>query len=473
MRAAVIGGGISGLAAAYELEKARKAGADVDWQLFEASGRLGGVLQTVREDGFTLEGGPDAWVSEKTAARELAVELGLEAEFLFSQDATRKTYIFKDHRLQAIPSNMRMMVPEDLLALEDSALFSEMAKKAYAAEVERADELKRRAPDNDESVATFVERHFGHEVLTTIAAPLLSGVFGGDVKKLSVRAVMAPFVAMEREYGSLIVGLREKTKARGGKASTPIFTSLRGGMGTLVDAMVCTLPTERIHLDSAVHEISYDVEWNIWLDKSKKVSTDWFDEMLLATPLPVTRRLLLDFDPVGTVLLPGSGSPLSLLPTAASSAVLVAFAWKETFDMPPGFGFLVAEGEPSDLLACTFVDQKFEGRATHGGRVIRTFFGGRTADALMAMSDDAVKAKALAELRRVLGDLPEPVAAHVSKWPQIQPQYEVGHLERIAAFEELLGRIPQLHVLGNCLHGVGVPDLIAQSRACVRAISLK
>ena len=177
-RIAIVGGGISGLAAAYELEKARKSGAAIDWQLYEASDRFGGIVETVRQDGFVLEQGPDAWVTEKPWARELAIELGLEAELIFSNDATRKTYILIDGRLQPIPDRMRMMVPEDLATLEDSPLFSDSARKAYAAELTRADELRASALAEDESVAAFVQRHFGEEVLAKIAAPLLSGVFG-------------------------------------------------------------------------------------------------------------------------------------------------------------------------------------------------------------------------------------------------------------------------------------------------------
>jgi oxygen-dependent protoporphyrinogen oxidase len=439
VRIAIVGGGISGLAAAYEMEKARKAGADFDWQLFEASGRLGGVLQTMHVDGFVLEGGPDAWVSEKTAARELAIELGLEDQLIYSQDGTRKTYILRGGALHAIPASMRMMVPEDLTALDGCSLLSEAAKRAYAKEIGRAEELKRSAPMHDESVASFVERHFGVDVLRTIAAPLLSGVFGGNVQNLSVQSVMASFVAMEKEYGSLILGLQAKTKARGAKPAAPIFTSLRAGMGTLVDAMVGTLPAERIHLHTAISSLSAD-----------------FDRILWATSLDALRDIAPQFD--------------RLLPKEASSAVLVALAWHENFAVPEGFGFLVEEGERSELLACTFVDQKFEGRTGATGRVLRAFFGGAKADALLTSIDEAIVAKALAELRAVLGDLPQPAQSHVARWPRSLPQYEVGHLQRMDELDHLFKQTPRLRVLGNALRGVGVPDLIAQARECVRTL---
>src|SRR5215469_648319 len=277
-RIAIIGGGISGLTAAYELELARKRGAAIDWRLYEASDRLGGIIETTRhstpEGEFILEGGPDGWVSEKPWARQLAIELGLESELIYSNDATRKTYILIDGNLQPIPDRMRMMVPEDLNALDGSPLFSASAKQAYASELTSAAELKASAPSQDESVASFVHRHFGDEVLDTLAAPLLSGVFGGDVHKLSVRAVMPQFVAMEREHGSLIAALQ--SRAQLANASQPIFTSLRRGIESLTEALIANLPNERVHLE-------FEVTHNAKLQ---------FDHTVFAVSTDCTRSLL-------------------------------------------------------------------------------------------------------------------------------------------------------------------------------------
>lgn len=201
-RVAIVGGGVAGLTAAYELARLAGAGAPVQGVLFEASTRLGGVVETVREGGFVIECGPDAWVTEKPWARELAMELGLGDEVMASNDDGRKTYVLIDKKLQAMPDGMRMMVPVDLDALDASEMFSAEAKRSYHDEVGRGNELRAEAPDADESVAAFVRRHFGDEVLEKIGAPLLSGVFGGDVSRLSVQAVMAPFVVMERDHGS-------------------------------------------------------------------------------------------------------------------------------------------------------------------------------------------------------------------------------------------------------------------------------
>src|ERR1019366_6699074 len=220
-RIAIIGGGIAGLTAAYEIACQSRAGAPVEAVLFESSNRLGGVIETVCEGGFTVECGPDGWVSAKPWARELAIQLGLADDLIPSNDASRKTWILLDKhllgtpadpagRLVPMPDGFNMMVPRDLNALDHSPLFSDAAIAAYRAEPARAAELRAAAPPQDESVADFTLRHFGPEDLDRVAAPLLSGVFGGDVRRLSVRAVMPAFVAMEREHGSLIVALQRR-----------------------------------------------------------------------------------------------------------------------------------------------------------------------------------------------------------------------------------------------------------------------
>jgi oxygen-dependent protoporphyrinogen oxidase len=549
-RIAIVGGGISGLAAAYELELARKHGAAIDWHLYEASDRLGGIVQTTRigtpEGEYILEGGPDAWVSEKPWARELAIELGLGEELIYSNDATRRTWVERNGRLLAIPANMRLMVPNGiaaLAALDDSPLFSAEAKAAYAAEIGRAEELRATALDRpgnahaDESVARFVLRHFGEEVLTTLAAPLLSGIFGGDVHKLSVRAVIKHFVDLERDHGSLILGLdakraqrapdtmdapsvRDPSRASGDQppggnqpgGHQPIFTSLKRGMASLVEAIVATLPADRVHLSLKVEHLSDDPRWQLILDdadfrpeeKPHPFVVEAFDHVFIATPLDVTKPVLatVDYD-------------LRLdkfLPTNASSAILATLTWPAdiagTFNIPAGFGFLVppastrppvpgnaeltrddagappltsatwaatdfstpgATGTPS-LLACTFVDQKFPHRAPPGARVLRAFFGGDSATALANATDAAVVAASLAQLSSLLGfTLPTPEHTVVSRWPRSLPQYEVGHLDRIAELDALVAQLPGLTLLGNSYCGVGLPDLIHAARTAARA----
>lgn len=464
-RIAIAGGGISGLATAYQLSCD-----GVECTLFEASERLGGIVETVRKDGFVIECGPDSWVTEKPWARELAVELGLEDQIIGSNDQWRRTYVQQGGdglaQLVPIPDGMRMMVPAKWGPLLESPLFSEQARLAYQREPKRAAELKASAPDHDESVADFVRRHFGEEVARTIAGPLLAAVFGGDIAQLSVRAVMPAFVRMEAEEGSLIQAVQRRAQ----QSPQAIFTTLSSGLETLIERMVSKLPSASLRLRTPVLRIEADRgSWRLVTAGGE----DRFDAVVLATPLHVTQALLRPL---------GDGARVAgLLPQQATSAIVVALAFTSAqaarLRIPPGFGFVVPQGfgresGPShQLLACTFVHQKFPGRAPEGAVLLRAFFGGHSGDALLGETDDHLIERARLQLGRVLGPLPEASETVVRRWPQSLPQYAVGHLDRMAELESLLSAMPGLHLVGSAYHGVGLPDLIRQGRATARLLA--
>lgn len=455
-RIAIVGGGIAGLAAAYELAKLSRGQVPVDVTLYEASPRLGGIVETVHEGGFTIEGGPDGWVSEKPWARELAIELGLEDQLICSNDDQRRTYVLIDGALNAMPNGMRMMVPADLAALDESDLFSQQAKRAFHQEIARAEELKALAPVDDESVAQFVRRHFGEEVLEKIGAPLLSGVFGGDVTQLSVRAVMAPFVALEREYGSLILGLQAREASN---RKSALFTTLRSGLRTLIDRMVASIPQQWIRLGVKVAAIARENDgWTV----TSTAGSESFDTLLLAPPLHVARELL---NPVAP-------HAAGLMQMEASSAVVVGYGFDDAaqIPVPEGFGFLVPPDSRSLLLACTFMDQKFPHRVPPGGRLLRAFFGGSSAERVLKCGNDEIAAIARMELARILGPLPEPRITVIRRWPLSLPQYGVGHLERMQELQDRISALGNLYLLGNGYRGVGLPDLVRDSRATARSI---
>jgi oxygen-dependent protoporphyrinogen oxidase len=526
-RIAIIGGGIAGLTAAYELARQAHDGAQIEAVLFESSSRFGGLIETVREGGFTVECGPDGWVSAKPWARELAIELGLEAELIPSNDATRKTQIFlstpshPSGRLVPMPDGLNMMVPTNLDALDGSPLFTPAAIAAYRAEPARAPELRAAAllaaiPPRDESVADFTLRHFGREVLDRVAAPLLSGVFGGDVRTLSARATLPALVQMERQHGSLITALSRTSNLE--PRTSSIFTTLRSGLGTLIDRLVAAVPPHWLRLHTTVTAIDpnsgrpptaesrkLDREtsppnrrrWTISTSSALKQQTsETFDAVFLATPLDATRKLLSLID----------SHAAQLLPAESSSAVLVAFAYTDAarVPLPPGFGVLVPPvteaGAPhlasemwestnsrSLLLACTFVDRKFPHRVPPNGRLIRAFFGGAAADRIARCNNDEIAAIARLELAHILNagvpisgpaSTPAPppaltphlpVLSLVRRWPNSLPQYAVGHPARVAELESRLAAHPGLTLLGNALHGVGLPDLIRAARQAARA----
>jgi protoporphyrinogen/coproporphyrinogen III oxidase len=457
---AIIGGGLSGLSTAYELTRR----GHTDFVLYESTPRLGGIVETHNQDCFVIECGADSWVTEKPWARELAIELGLEDQIIPSNDAHRRTYLLEDGKLVPMPSGMRMMVPTDLDAIEASPLFTESARRAYREEPSRAEELKAfaasRPADWDESVASFVRRHFGEEVAGKIAAPLLAGVFGGDIRELSAQAVMAPFVKMEREHGSLILALQKRSRASAGAAS--VFTSLKGGLQTLIDAMAASVPPRSIRLNEEVKAITpKGGTWEL-LAASGAIACD---RVVVATPVHIARQLVARWQ-----------SELgSLLDINASSAVVAAFAFDREqsakLNVPKGFGFLVPPGAhpaanagPS-LLACTFVDQKFSHRAPKGCIVLRAVFGGNSAPLLLDRPDDVILDLARRRLSQLFGEVPQPKIQLVRRWALSLPQYAVGHPARVERIEAIVREIPGFHLIGNALHGVGLPDMVHQGRA--------
>ncbi len=280
MRIAIIGGGIAGLAAAYELEKARSGGAPVEYTLFEARERLGGSLASMIVDGAVIERGPDSFLTEKPAAAELCRELGLGAELLPSNDAARKTYILVHNRLIALPDGLMFLVPTKLVPTALTRLFSFSTKVRMALEL-----LHPPRPTGlpDEAVAALVERHFGAEAVDRLADPLLSGIYGGDAAALSARTVLPRLVEMESQYGSLTRGMlaahrqmraRAKAAAKNnghgtvGAGAAPaarsIFTALRGGMQQLIDALVARLDPASVRLATPVSAIEKTADgWNV------------------------------------------------------------------------------------------------------------------------------------------------------------------------------------------------------------------
>jgi oxygen-dependent protoporphyrinogen oxidase len=464
-RIAIVGGGISGLATAYQL-----ACDGVEWVLFEASDRLGGVVETVRRQGFVIECGPDSWVTEKPWARELAVELGLEDQIIASNDQSRRTYMQQGAdrlaQLVPIPDGMRMMIPSKWGPLLESPLFSWQARLAYLREPKRAAELKASAPGQDESVADFVRRHFGEEVARTIAGPLLSAVFGGDIAQLSVRAVMPAFVRMEAEEGSLIQAVQRRAQ----QPPQAIFTTLANGLETLIERMVAKLPSSSLRLRQPVLRAEADRGgWRLVTEGGE----DRFDAVVLATPLHVTRSLLQPLE---------NGARMAgLLPQQATSAIVVAFSFTPAqaarMRIPRGFGFVVPQafvpesGGSHQLLACTFVHQKFPGRIPEGGMLLRAFFGGYSADSLLGETDEKLVERARLQLSRVLGPLPEASETVVRRWRHSMPQYAVGHLDRMAELESVLSAMPGLYLVGSPYYGVGLPDLIRQGRAIARVLA--
>ncbi len=462
-RIAVIGGGISGLAAAYELSRARRAGAPIEEFLFEASPRLGGVIQTERQDGFILEGGPDSFLTEKPDAAELARELGLGSALVGSNDRERQTYILHRERLVPLPDGMMLMVPTRLWPALTTPLISFTGKLAVARErFQRTQPALRR--DEDETVASFVRRHFGQEVLENIADPLLAGVYGGDSEALSAPATLPRFWEMEQKHGSLVKAAlearrRRRASGQGSAGSHPLFTTLQGGLEELVQRVAQELEPSKVLLGRKVAALERTQDGGgRYLVRLEGEEPYPAEAVILALPAHEVVRLARRLEP--------AIEGLEAVPY--SSAVTVSLAYAQKDPLPPGFGFLAPKKEGRRMLACTFVHAKFPGRAPEGRALLRCFFGGARDPAVASLDDAELVDIAREELRAILSLRASPLFARVFRSPRAMPQYTVGHSARIRQIQERLRPERGLFLAGNAYAGIGIPDCIRSGREAAR-----
>lgn len=467
MRTAVIGGGIAGLAAAYELERARGSDTTVRYTLFEARERLGGALASEVVQGTVLERGPDSFLSEKIAGATLCRELGLGSDLIPSNDAQRKTYILVGNALVPLPDGLMFLIPTKLVPTALSPLFSFPTKARMALELLIPPRRKRTA---DESVASLVTRHFGPEAVDRLADPLLSGIYGGDAAQLSAKTVLPRLVEMEHEYGSLTRGMlaahrkmRARLAANGhnpdAAAERPIFTTLRGGMQQMVEAIRERLDWAAVRLSTPVNAL--ERVSNGWMVHSLGTA-EFYDSVIVACPAWAAGVLLAPVDAALSEQLGG-------IPYSSSIIVNLVYDEDALGKLPDGFGFLVPAAERRSLLACTFSHRKFLGKTAPGKAVIRAFLGGMRNEALLAENDNALVAIVRHELIDILGETVvgiglDPEYTQVTRWRRAMAQYAVGHQDRVEKINERVAALPGLRLAGNAYEGIGVPDCIRMGR---------
>jgi oxygen-dependent protoporphyrinogen oxidase len=448
-RVAIIGGGISGLSAAYAIEEKRWSGAPVEYVLFESSPRLGGVLVTDRVDGCLVEAGPDSFLTEKPWAADLCGKIGLGDQLIGSNDSERKTYIVAKGKLVVMPDGLMFMVPTKVMPTVFSPLFSWRTKMRMAAEWFHPPHKA----SADETVAAMVERHYGAEMVDLLADPLLSGVYGGEANQLSVRAVLARFADMEAKYGSLgraMLAARKKMGAAANAPARPLFTSLKDGMQAMVDALVARLDANALKTSSPVQSvIPQESGWTV----SAGYQSHHFDAVIIATPTHAAAAVLQE-----------ANEDLSrdLGEIKYSSSVTVTLGYDENVrrSLPPGFGFLVPRSAGHRMLAATFVHNKFPHRAPENRAIVRCFLGGARDEQILESSEEQIFAIVRRELRQIIALDAEPLFRRVYKWKSAMAQYAVGHLERLQRIESLRQKLPGLALAGNGYSGIGVPDCV-------------
>jgi oxygen-dependent protoporphyrinogen oxidase len=445
--ALIVGGGIAGLAAAYDLDRA-----GVDALVVERDAQLGGVIRTERREGCVIEGGPDSFIAQKPAALQLIREVGLEAEVIGSNDHQRVTYLRKRGRLIPLPDGLMMMIPTKLAPVARSPLLS------WGTKIKMGLEYFRPAPAAalpDRSVADFVRDHYGQETVDYLAEPLLAGVYGGDPSELSAPSVLGRLVDLETKYGSLTKGALEARKKMPASSGS-LFRTLKSGLGTLVDA----LRPRQAQLNAAVETVERDgAGWRA------RVNGDWIAarHLLLTGPAYGPQALL-------RAVAPSLSEALGTIGYSSSATVNLAFRQADLAAPLTGFGFLVPRVERARMRAATFVRNKFDHRVAPGWEVVRCFFGGTADPGAVEESDEALVEIAGAELHALMGITAKPAFFRISRWRRAMAQYPVGHTKTVAAIQEQLREWPGLHLAGNGYQGIGIPDCIEMGRAAAKQI---
>ena len=453
-RVVIVGGGISGLAAAHRLVE---LGLDkTQITLIEASGRLGGTLESQHRDGFLLERGPDSFISEKPEAVALAKRLGLESRLIETNDQFRRSFIVRNGRLRAVPEGFQLVAPARVWPFLTTDIFSLPGKLRMAADLL----LPRRRSNgiDDESLASFVRRRLGKEALERMAQPMVGGIYTADPETLSLRATLPRFLDMESNHRSLILAMmRQGQKAGTSGPRYSLFLSFDRGMEVLVDALATTIPN--VQLNTRIEELRYDS--GTWLLETDSASTIEADAVCLALPAYVAARLLRDINPQ-------LSSQLDQIKYASTATINFAYpraAIKHPLD---GFGFVVPFIERRSLLACTFSSVKFPGRAPEDHVLLRAFAGGALQPEIFVRDD--LETLIETDLRQLLHIDRKPLFTEVAKWERSMPQYEVGHLDRVQAIENEVRGLRGLALAGNAYRGAGIPDCIRSGETAAESL---
>jgi protoporphyrinogen/coproporphyrinogen III oxidase len=423
-KALIIGGGISGLSAAYYLSKA-----GIRPTLLERKPRVGGVIQTSVQQGCVLEEGPDGFMAAKPWAMNLIRELGLAEQVIGSNDHSRITYIVRNGKLIPMPEGLMMMVPTKILPLAETRLLSWGAKIRMGLEIFR----QPHGPQPDRSVYEFLLDHYGEESIDYLAEPLLAGVYGGDPRQMSANSVLARFVEIESKYGSLTRGALAAPRPQSPGGS--FLQTLKGGLGQLIEALRPRADVVQADVES-VEETAGGFR--------VRAGGDWLEaeHVVVATPAGCAAPILQPLQPELASLLAGIDHPLI------------------------GHGFLVPKKERKYIFGCTWVGNKFDYRVPANMVVLRCFLG---ADA-MPLTDEALVDAARADLHGIMGIEAEPVFHNIARWPNSMAQYTVGHEKRVARIEELVQAIPGLYLAGNAYHGIGIPDCVRMGQEAATKI---
>ena len=467
---AIVGGGISGLCAAFDLASRRP---ELRLCLLEASSRVGGCIRTERKDGFVIEAGPDSFLRTKPEAAALCRELGLGDELISVRPEARSAYLVHHGELERLPAGMVLAAPTRLGPFFRTPLLSLPGKLRALGDLF----VPRSASVEDESIESFLTRRFGAEVATRIGAPLLGGIYAGDIAELSLHATFPQLALLEQRFRSITYGmllsaakssdaaaapsrlslLKSWIKRRPETAKSP-FLSLRGGLQALVNALERRLGANALQKDDAVTAIERDGEGFVVRSARGALLAR---SVLLTLPAPAAARVL----PAGRL-----SNELAGIRYGSTATVVFAFDKATVRRALDASGFLVPPAE-GRILAATWVSSKWEGRAPGDAILVRAYVGGSQGAAELGLPDAELVELARSELDRLSGPFGAPRFTRLFRHENTRPQPTVGHRERLERVNEELGRLPGLRLAGAGYDGVGIPDCIRQARAQARAIA--
>ena len=452
---AVIGGGISGLAAAYRLVT---SGQDLDVTLLEASDRTGGILRTEEVDGFTIDAGPDSFLSVKPRGIGLARELGLDDRLQWTTEANRGSFLSRKGELHPLPEGLTGLIPTKLAPMAKTKLVSPLGKARMALDFV----LPAKKGDEDESIRAFIGRRLGYEIFDKLIEPLMAGIYSGDGSRLSLAATFPQLRAAEKTHGGLIKGVlagRKQQQMRAiGQQTKQGFVSFRTGMHELPDALAQAIAARGGTIQTG-HQVARidrldDGRFSVAQETPDGPRSTIYDKVILATPAPIQADLLRH-------LSPEAATAMAEIPAASSAAILLGYRETRQARAPRNYGYLVPRVEDRPVKAITWLSSKWENRAPEGHFLVRAFIGRAGQQEVLRHSDDELVGFVRDELRDVSGITGDPVVTRVWRLNEVMPQYTVGHLDRVARIRQAVADIPGLEVAGNMLQGVGIPDCIA------------
>jgi len=458
---AVIGGGITGLAAAHRLISLN---GDVRVTVFEASNRLGGLIHTKSSDGWLMELGPDAFITNKPGGVALCAEIGFTDQLIPTDTTFRRSLVLRNGKPMPVPDGFMLMAPSDLQAIKDTLILSKAGRERLLQEAT----IAAKSSDSDECLASFVRRRFGEETLERLVQPLVGGIYTADPEKLSLKATLPRFLDMERDFGSVIAAtLAQKETDRDAQNSTSgsgarygLFTTAERGMSSLIDEIEdALLKSGRVTICKSTPVLSITAgDAGTWQVQRKASSTETFDGLIMTLPTHKAAELL-----------PGQESQeltncLRRIPYA-SSAIVVTGHRLTDFEHPlDAFGLVIPHAEGRRILATSFTSRKFPGRAPDGHILLRTFVGGAMQPEQLDHSDEEISDIVNQELESIFAMNAAPQFSHVVRYNEAMPQYHVGHVELADKIEQLVGQLPGLFLAGNAYRGVGIPDSISSGR---------